>query len=164
MGLPANDDFNDGEQDGFGCYQVTQRDGRRASTAVAYLHPVMDRPNLTVETHAHVLQGRFRRRARESASPRSGRASCSSSRAEREVIVCGGAYNSPQLLTLSGIGRPEELELLQIPLVAESARGRHEPPGPSDRGRHVLHRGGVLAQGRAQRREPRDSGCRARGR
>jgi choline dehydrogenase len=39
MGLPANDDFNDGEQDGFGWYQVTQRDGRRASTAVSYLHP-----------------------------------------------------------------------------------------------------------------------------
>src|SRR3954469_2563717 len=51
MGLSRNDDFNDGEQDGFGYYQVTQRDGRRASCAVAYLHPVLDRPNLTVETH-----------------------------------------------------------------------------------------------------------------
>ena len=56
---PRNEDFNDGEQDGFGYYQVTQRDGRRASTAVAYLHPVMDRPNLTVETHAHVLKVLF---------------------------------------------------------------------------------------------------------
>ena len=119
LGLPANDDFNDGEQDGFGWYQVTQRDGRRASTAVAYLHPVMERPNLTVETYAHVLKVAFDgTRATGIVAQRAGEVL--EWRAEREVIVCGGAYNSPQLLTLSGIGRPEELELLQIPLVAES--------------------------------------------
>jgi choline dehydrogenase len=119
MGLPANDDFNDGEQDGFGWYQVTQRDGRRASTAVAYLHPVMERPNLTVETYAHVLKVLFEGgRATGVVAQRA--AELLEWRAEREVIVCGGAYNSPQLLMLSGIGRPDELELLQIPLVAES--------------------------------------------
>jgi choline dehydrogenase-like flavoprotein len=119
LGLPANDDFNDGEQDGFGWYQVTQRDGRRASTAVAYLHPVADRPNLTVETHAHVLKVGFDgARATGVVAQRAGE--MLEWRAEREVIVCGGAYNSPQLLMLSGIGRPEELELLQLPLVAES--------------------------------------------
>ena len=119
MGLPANGDFNDGEQDGYGWYQVTQRDGHRASTAVAYLHPVMDRPNLTVETHAQVLKVMFAGgRAVGVAAARAGEELMW--QAEREVIVCGGAYNSPQLLMLSGIGRPEELELLQIPLVAES--------------------------------------------
>ena len=119
MGLPLNDDFNDGEQDGYGWYQVTQRDGRRASCAVAYLHPVMDRPNLTVETHAQVLKVLFAGgRAVGVAAARAGEAL--TWEAEREVIVCGGAYNSPQVLMLSGIGRPEELELLQIPLVAES--------------------------------------------
>ena len=54
-GLAANDDFNGAEQDGIGWYQVTHRNGARASAAVAYLHPVMDRPNLTVETHVHAL-------------------------------------------------------------------------------------------------------------
>ena len=120
LGLPRNDDFNDGVQDGFGYYQVTQRDGRRASCAVAYLHPVIERDNLTVETHAQVLKVLFAgSRAVGVAAARGGEALMWE--ASREVIVCGGAYNSPQLLMLSGIGRPEELELLQIPLVAESA-------------------------------------------
>jgi choline dehydrogenase len=119
LGLPRNDDFNDGEQDGFGWYQLTQRDGRRASTAVAYLHPVADRPNLTIETYAQVLKVAFDgTRAVGVVAQRAG--DVLEWRAEREVIVCGGAYNSPQLLMLSGIGRPDELELLQIPLVAES--------------------------------------------
>ena len=79
----------------------------------------MDRPNLTVETHAQVLKVLFAGgRAVGVAAARAGEAL--TWQAEREVIVCGGAYNSPQLLMLSGIGRPEELELLQIPLVAES--------------------------------------------
>ena len=72
MGLPANDDFNDGEQDGYGWYQVTQRDGRRASCAVSYLHPAMDRPNLTVETHAQVLKVLFDGGARRRRGGRAG--------------------------------------------------------------------------------------------
>jgi len=54
-GLPVNADFNGPEQEGVGWYQVTQHGGARASAAVAYLHPVLDRPNLTVETHVHAL-------------------------------------------------------------------------------------------------------------
>src|SRR5918999_1462742 len=131
LGLPTNDDFNDGEQDGFGWYQVTQRDGRRASCAVAYLHPAAERPNLTIETHAHVLKVLFDgTRATGVQAQRAGEAL--EWRAEREVIVCGGAYNSPQILMLSGIGRPEELELLQIPVVAESREvgmNLQDPPG-----------------------------------
>src|ERR671915_1049266 len=117
-GHPLNDDFNGSAQDGVGLYQLTQRGGARASAAVAYLHPVMNRPNLTVETHVHALSVLFE----------SGRAvgvvgarlsEMIVQRAEREVIVCGGTYNSPQLLMLSGLGRPEELEELQIEVVAE---------------------------------------------
>jgi choline dehydrogenase len=80
---------------------------------------VIERPNLTVETYAHVLKLSFDGgRATGVIAQRAGE--ILEWRAEREVIVCGGAYNSPQLLILSGIGRPEELELLQIPLVAEA--------------------------------------------
>ena len=77
-GLARNEDFNGAEQDGVGMYQVTQRGGMRASAAVAYLHPAMERPNLTVMPYMHVnrraLRGhpRGRRRGRpSSARPRS---------------------------------------------------------------------------------------------
>ncbi len=53
-GLPRNEDFNGAEQDGVGMYQVTQRGGMRASAAVAYLHPAIERPNLTVMPYMHV--------------------------------------------------------------------------------------------------------------
>ena len=117
-GLPANPDFNGPEQDGVGLYQVTQRNGLRASAAVAYLHPAMARPNLTVETYLSVRRVLFDgTRAVGVEAERVGE--LLEFRAEREVIVSAGAYNSPQLLTLSGLGRPDELELLQVPLVAE---------------------------------------------
>src|SRR5919107_1256754 len=117
-GLPANEDFNGAEQDGVGWYQLTHRNGARASAAVAYLHPVMDRPNLTVETHVHALSILFE--GERAAGVVGARLSeMIVHRAEREVIVCGGTYNSPQLLMLSGLGRPAELEDLQIEVVAE---------------------------------------------
>ncbi|HEY6777389.1 MAG TPA: GMC family oxidoreductase N-terminal domain-containing protein [Thermoleophilaceae bacterium] len=117
-GLAANPDFNGAEQDGVGWYQLTQRGGARASAAVAYLHPVLDRPNLTVETHVHALAILFE--GDRAVGVRGARLSEPLDfRAEREVIVACGAYNSPQLLMLSGLGRPEELEQLQIEVVAE---------------------------------------------
>jgi choline dehydrogenase len=117
-GLPMNPDFNAGEQDGFGWYQLTQRRGARASTAVAYLHPVADRKNLTVETHVHALKLLFEgTRAVGVRGTRLGEVL--DFRTEREVIVSCGTYNSPQLLMLSGLGRPEELEPLQIEVVAD---------------------------------------------
>jgi choline dehydrogenase len=118
-GHALTEDFNGPEQDGFGFYQTTVTpQGRRASAAVCYLHPVMDRPNLTVETHLHVTKLLFD--GTRAVGVEALRLSeLLELRAAREVIVCGGAYNSPQLLTLSGLGRPEELELLQIPVVAE---------------------------------------------
>jgi choline dehydrogenase-like flavoprotein len=118
LGLPANEDFNGPHQDGLGWYQLTTREGRRGSTAVSYLHPVMERPNLTVETHVHVHRVLFDG-ARAVGVAGSRLSELLEFGAEREVLVCGGAYLSPQILWLSGIGRPDELALLQVPVVAE---------------------------------------------
>jgi choline dehydrogenase len=117
-GLPASEDFNGPRQDGIGWYQLTTRDGRRGSTAVSYLHPVMERPNLTVETHVHAHRVLFDG-TRAVGVVGSRLSELLEFRAEREVIVSAGAYLSPQILWLSGIGRPDELALLQVPTVAE---------------------------------------------
>ncbi len=107
-GLPANDDFNGPAQDGMGHYQLTQRDGRRCSASVAYLHPAMARPNLRVECGVQVERVVFEgTRAVGVEGRRLGEVL--SFRCEREVVLSGGAYNSPQLLMLSGIGPAEHL-------------------------------------------------------
>ena len=117
-GLPASDDFNGPDQDGVGWYDFTYRDGRRASTAASYLHPAAERPNLTIETRARALGILFEgTRAVGVSVTRQDRPV--ELRADREVIVCAGAYGSPQLLMLSGIGRPDELLRLRIEPVAE---------------------------------------------
>ncbi|WP_256751334.1 GMC family oxidoreductase [Mesorhizobium sp. Mes31] len=124
--IRRNDDFNGPEQEGAGLYQVTQfwgerRNGERCSAAAAYLHPVMDRSNLTVITGAHatgiVLDGKRATGVRY----RAGKDDVVV-KARREVIVCGGAFGSPQLLLLSGIGPAVELAAHGIPIV-------HELPG-----------------------------------
>lgn len=112
-GLERNDDFNGAEQDGAGMYQVTQRGGMRASAAVAFLHPAAERPNLTVMPYTHVNRVLFdgmRAVGVEAAHLGETR----ELRAEREVILCGGAYNSPQLLMLSGVGPAEHLAMREI--------------------------------------------------
>ncbi|GAA3933479.1 GMC family oxidoreductase [Luteimonas lutimaris] len=107
-GLARNDDFNGPSQLGVGLYQVTQRDGARCSAAVAYLDPARPRPNLTVRTGAMVERITFdRQRATGVAGRQRGRAF--RYQATREVILSGGAINSPQLLMLSGIGPEAEL-------------------------------------------------------
>jgi choline dehydrogenase len=120
-GRQRNDDFNGARQDGFGRYQVTQRGGRRCSTAVAYLHPAMERPNLTVETFMQVHRVLFESgRAVGVQAARAGELGKPHEfRAEREVILSGGAYNSPQLLMLSGVGAAEPLTMLGIPVIAD---------------------------------------------
>ncbi len=120
-GLARNDDFNGAEQDGFGRYQVTQRGGRRCSTAVAYLHPAIDRPNLAVEPFMRVQRVLFEdgRAVGVHASYANELDDPHELRAEREVILCAGAYNSPQLLMLSGIGNADQLAMLGIPVVAD---------------------------------------------
>src|SRR5947209_8095152 len=122
-GIPLSEDFNGPEQDGVGWYQVTQRDGMRCSTAVAYLHPVLERPNLEVRTDAYVtrvlLDGN--QAIGVEVDQVGGLAEV---RAEREVILSAGTYQSPQVLLLSGIGPAEELELGGIPAVNDLPVGR----------------------------------------
>ena len=120
-GYPGNDDFNGPQQEGVGFYQVTQRDGRRCSTATAYLRPVRSRPNLTILTDALteriLLDGKraigvqVRRRWKEE-----------NWHASREVICCGGTINSPQLLMLSGIGDARDLRACGV-------QPHHDLPG-----------------------------------
>jgi choline dehydrogenase len=130
-GLPATPDFNGAEQDGVGAYQLTVRDGRRASTAACYLQPAMARPNLTVETHVHTLGLRLDAgRAVGVVGGRLGEHLVFG--AEREVILCAGAFGSPQLLLLSGIGPADELAAFGIaPVVDLPGVGRnlHDHPG-----------------------------------
>ncbi|TAN05891.1 MAG: choline dehydrogenase [Rhodanobacteraceae bacterium] len=106
-GYPASDDFNGEVQEGVGFYQVTQQGGERCSVARAYLHPVLDRANLTVLTGALaervVLDGK--RAVGVAVSYRGATQTIEAG----AVIVCGGAINSPQLLKLSGIGNAREL-------------------------------------------------------
>jgi choline dehydrogenase len=117
-GLPRNEDFNGAEQDGVGLYQVTQRDGTRASAAVAYLRPAMERENLHVMPYMHVerilLEG-----TRAVGVQASQLGEQRELRAEREVILCAGAYNSPQLLMLSGIGPAEHLTLREVEVLLD---------------------------------------------
>ncbi len=117
-GFAANDDFNTGVLDGFGDFQLTQRDGRRDSTATAFLHPALSRPNLTVETNLQVHRVLVENgRATGVTGQRLGEEV--TIRAEREVVLSAGAYNSPQLLQLSGIGPAQLLSALNIPVVAD---------------------------------------------
>ncbi len=117
-GLARNDDFNGAEQDGAGMYQVTQRGGLRASASVSYLHPAMERPNLTAMPYMQVNRVLFDgTRAVGVEASRLGETQ--EFRAERETILCGGAYNSPQLLMLSGVGPAEHLALREIEVLLD---------------------------------------------
>ncbi|MFB0619068.1 GMC family oxidoreductase [Streptomyces sp. AGS-58] len=117
-GHKANDDFNGETQFGVGRYQLTQRGGMRCSAAVAYLHPVLERPNLTVlssaRAHRVVIEGG---RARGVAVERGGTVEVV--RAEREVILSAGTYESPKLLMLSGIGPAATLGAFGIDVVRD---------------------------------------------
>jgi choline dehydrogenase len=116
--LPRNEDFNGAVQDGVGMYQVTQRGGLRASAATAYLHPADERPNLTVMPYTLAQRVLFEDgRAVGVQATRCGEAL--ELRARREVILCGGTYNSPQLLMLSGVGPAEHLTLREVPVLLD---------------------------------------------
>jgi choline dehydrogenase len=112
-GHPRNDDFNGPEQDGVGYYQLTQRNGLRCSAAVAYLHPATGRSNLTVITDALCTRILFDGDRAAGVEIERGN-ELSELRAEREVLLCAGAYNSPQILMLSGIGIAAELRAYGI--------------------------------------------------
>jgi choline dehydrogenase len=108
-GLPFNDDFNGANPEGFGAYQFTIKNGKRWSTAVAYLHPVMDRKNLTVITSAEVVKLVLEDK-RAVAVTYEHKGERKTVEARKEVILSAGAYNSPKLLMLSGVGDPAELK------------------------------------------------------
>jgi choline dehydrogenase len=125
LGLPPCSDFNGGHPEGVGIYQINTRGGWRASTANAFLHPARKRKTLVVRTHALATRILFEgKRAVGVAYTRYGK-TCEA-RARREVILSGGAINSPQLLMLSGIGDAAQLKALGIqPLIDAKAVGRN---------------------------------------
>ena len=108
LGYPRNHDYNGATQEGFGYYQVTQKNGLRFSAKKAYLQPARKRPNLRIITHAHVTKISLTgKRADRVHYNRHGKSHYL--RAGREVILSAGAIQSPQILELSGIGAPDHL-------------------------------------------------------
>lgn len=117
-GLPETLDFNGARQEGAGVYQMTIKDGRRNSAARAFLRPAMKRSNLQVRTGAHVTRVIFEgRRAVGVEIARGGQREVIRA---REVILSGGAINSPQLLQLSGIGPGRHLQGLGLPVLQDN--------------------------------------------
>jgi choline dehydrogenase len=118
-GIPFNPDFNGATQEGAGFFQTTTRRGRRASSAFSYLRPARGRANLSIETDALAQRLIFEgRRARAVEYRQRGRQR--TARARREILVSGGAYNSPQLLQLSGVGPADLLKAHGIDVVLDA--------------------------------------------
>ena len=117
-GEKRTDDFNGAEQEGAGLYQVTCRKGRRWSTAKAYLEPAAGRPNLTVLTGAHVHRVLIEQGRAVGVEYEQGGA-LTTARADAEVVLSGGAINSPQLLMLSGIGPGAHLREVGVEVVLD---------------------------------------------
>ena len=118
LGIPRNDDFNGRTQEGTGYYRATVYRGRRRSTATAYLRPVEKRPSLRIETHALATRVLFEGKRASGIEYRQ-RGVSRAARAAREVILSGGAFNSPQLLELSGVGDGKRLQELGIAVVQD---------------------------------------------
>jgi len=108
-GYPLNPDYNGAQQEGVGYFQLTAKNGRRCSAAVAYLNPVKSRPNLTILTHAHVQKVVLDGKRATGVQYRDKSGALHQVNAAREVVLSGGAINSPQILMLSGIGPAEHL-------------------------------------------------------
>jgi choline dehydrogenase-like flavoprotein len=124
LGLPATEDYNGAEAEGFGRSQYTIGNGKRSSSAVAFLHPAMKRKNLAVETAAQAT------RVVLSGTTATGVDFVKDGlklhvEARREVILCGGTFNSPQLLMLSGIGPADHLREMGIPPVVDLPVGHN---------------------------------------
>jgi len=118
IGISRNPDFNGAQQEGVGFYQVTQNNGKRHSTAAAFLHPVASRKNLTVKTETHVFGIYFEDKRAAVVSFQQGNNSMQE-RAEREIILCAGAIGSPQLLMLSGVGPADHLRQFNVPIACD---------------------------------------------
>jgi len=124
-GYGRTDDVNGYRQEGFAAFDKNVHRARRLSAARAYLHPVLDRPNLTLRTRAQADRILFDGNRAVGVQYRQGRFGVGMRKARtrtvrgKEIISCGGAFNSPQLLQLSGIGQREHLESLGIDVVAD---------------------------------------------
>ena len=125
LGYPASSDFNGGKPEGVGYYQINTRGGWRASTANAFLHPARKRKTLALRTNAHATRILFEGK-RATGVAYTCKGAVYKAKARREVILSGGAINSPQLLMLSGIGNSAQLKNAGIePLVDAKAVGRN---------------------------------------
>lgn len=124
LGLERNDDINGEVQEGIGYHQATIRNGRRCSTAAAFLKPARNRQNLKIETGAHVKRIIFQEKKAIGVEYEKNGVSHRAF-ADCEIILSGGAFNSPQLLELSGVGQPEVIKKSGIEVV-------HELPGVGD--------------------------------
>jgi choline dehydrogenase len=118
-GIPFNPDFNGAAQEGAGSFQTTTRRGRRASSAFCYLRPAKGRRNLSVETSALAQRIVFEGRRARAVEYRQN-SHVRTARARKEVLVSSGAYNSPQLLQLSGVGPAELLKQHGIAVVLDA--------------------------------------------
>ena len=123
-GYPLTDDYNGKQQEGWGRGQYTIRDGRRSSSARAYLHPAKTRPNLTIETGVHATRVAMRG-TRATGVEYSNGGGAKRVEAAREVILAGGTFNSPQLLMLSGIGPAAHLRDVGIDCIADLQVGKN---------------------------------------
>jgi choline dehydrogenase len=121
-GVPKTRDFNGKSQEGVGYYQLTTRDGRRASTAMSYLQPVKNRPNLHIITHAEVHGVELDGKRATGVKCRINGGEVRTIKAGREVLLSAGAIGSPQILELSGIGQSSVLKNAGVTV-------RHELPG-----------------------------------
>ncbi|QJW91997.1 choline dehydrogenase [Spirosoma taeanense] len=115
-GIPGNNDYNGAQQAGAGLFQFTIKDGRRHSAATAFLKPVLKRPNLNVITHAQTTQILIQNDRATGVEFITGKNQIQQAMARREVILSAGAFHSPQLLMLSGIGPAEGLRSVGIPV------------------------------------------------
>ncbi|MCC6835134.1 MAG: choline dehydrogenase [Cytophagales bacterium] len=118
-GIPRNDDFNGAEQEGVGLMQFTIKNAKRCSTAQAFLKPVLSRDNLTVYTGVHVKQVLIENDKATGVEFFIRDRCCEKVQADKEVILCAGAFASPQLLMLSGIGPKEVLSKQGIEIKKE---------------------------------------------
>lgn len=118
LGYPYTPDFNGPNMEGAGWHHVNIKDGLRHSTAVAYLNPILGRPNLTISTNSQAMRLLFSG-DRTKGVEYSQNGEIKTAYANYEVIVCAGAIESPKLLLLSGIGNPSHLQEFGIPVVAD---------------------------------------------
>ena len=123
-GLPVTDDYNGSSGVGFGRSQYSIRDGKRCSAAVGYLRPAMKRKNLEVEVRAHAARVTMQGKRATGVQYEKGGQRLNAI-ADREVILCGGAFNSPQLLMLSGIGPADHLRSVGIEPVVDLPVGKN---------------------------------------